>query len=172
VAAGTRLSNRSWLFGTLFGTHLTRSRQQAREALEALGIAHLASADPRNLTLANQRFVELARVLAGDPQLILLDEPASGLSDEQRAQLAGLLREIADVVPILLIEHDLDFIGRLADEVVVLALGRTIYHGSRAGLADDPVVAEAYLGSAVAAGGAEQDTPGPPAPDVRPHLVE
>jgi branched-chain amino acid transport system permease protein len=172
VAAGTRMSNRSWLVGTLFGTHLTRSRQQAREVLGALGIAHLASANPRNLTLADQRFVELARVLAGDPQLILLDEPASGLSDEQRAQLAGMLREIAGVVPILLIEHDLDFIGRLADEVVVLALGRTIYHGSRAGLADDPVVAEAYLGSAVAAGGAQPDAAGPPDTEVRPHLVE
>ena len=173
VAAGTRMSNRAWLFGTLFGTQLTRSRQQARELLQALGIAHLATANPRNLTLANQRFVELARVLAGDPRLILLDEPASGLSDEQRAQLAGVLREIADVVPILLIEHDLDFIGQLTDDVVVLALGRKIYHGSRSGLAGDPVVAEAYLGSAVAAGGAIQDPAGgPPAHDARPHLVE
>lgn len=148
VAAGTRIANRAGAWQTLTRAHLTEARERARAVLSALGIADLADLDPGGLTLASQRFVELARALAGDPRLLLLDEPASGLSDVQRQQMAGMLRRISEDVPILLIEHDLDFIARVADHVVVLATGRLIYQGPLADLADDPVVAEAYLGAA------------------------
>lgn len=147
VAAGSHLSNGTGMLRTYLRSDLVRARARAAATLDALGIGHLADHRPHKLTLANQRFVELARVLASDPQLILLDEPASGLSDEQRQQLAELLLEISSTVPVLLIEHDLDFIAKVADDVVVLALGTLIYQGPLSGLAEDPVVAEAYLGA-------------------------
>ncbi|WP_300019724.1 branched-chain amino acid ABC transporter ATP-binding protein/permease [Pseudonocardia sp.] len=148
VASGVRIANTAGLWRSLTRPELTEARAQARQVLEGLGIADLAHQDPGGLTLAGQRFVELARALAGRPSLLLLDEPASGLSDAQREQMAQRLRRIAEHLPILLIEHDLDFIGRLTDHVVVLATGRSIYEGELSGLAADPVVAEAYLGAA------------------------
>ncbi|AWS43377.1 ATP-binding cassette domain-containing protein [Streptosporangium sp. 'caverna'] len=144
VAAGSRLANKAGLVRTLFVPNLTRARRAAWRTLERMELSHLAAVRPGELTLANQRMVELARCLAGSPALLLLDEPASGLSDSQRSDLAQVLNALENV-PVLIIEHDLDFVGALTDHVVVVALGETIFDGRFDELAADRGVADAFL---------------------------
>ena len=101
----------------------------------------------KNLPYGKQRLLEIARALATDPQLLVLDEPSSGLNDRESAELMDLLRAIrAEGVTLLLIEHDMNVVMGISDEVVVLAEGELIASGSPATIYDHPAVVEAYLG--------------------------
>ncbi len=91
-----------------------QARAQAARALADLGMADLAGREVSSLTLETQRMVELARALAPNPRLLLLDEPASGLSEEQRQRLAGLLSTLADRTCVLLVEHDLALVAQVS----------------------------------------------------------
>ncbi|MGB3444055.1 MAG: ABC transporter ATP-binding protein [Actinophytocola sp.] len=123
-------------------------RERAHECLARAGLADWADRDAGALPLGQQRVVQVARALCGQPRLLLLDEPASGLRAAERARLADLLGQLrAEGITMLLVEHDVAFVTRLADLVTVLDLGAVIAEGTPAQIrADDRVVA-AYLGA-------------------------
>jgi branched-chain amino acid transport system permease protein len=120
---------------------------QAEQVIEMAGLSHLADAVVRDLPYGDQRLTELARVLAADPKVVQLDEPAAGLSDTDLHRLDRLLRHFkARGTSVVLIEHHMGFLDDLVDSVVVLDSGRVIYRGTMAGMYRDPDVIAAYLG--------------------------
>jgi branched-chain amino acid transport system ATP-binding protein len=129
-----------------------RLRAKAFEVLERLGIADHAGALPHSLPYAVQKKAALARALVAEPKLIMLDEPASGLSTGEIDELAGLVAEMRSAMGVLLVEHNMDFVMAICDRLTVLNFGRVIAEGSPAAVRDDPAVTVAYLGDPVAAG--------------------
>jgi len=100
------------------------------------------------LPYGRQRLLEVARALAARPRLLLLDEPASGLRAAERAALAELIEQLrADGLTMMLIEHDVAFVARLADRITVLDLGRVIARGAFPAIRADAKVIAAYLGN-------------------------
>jgi branched-chain amino acid transport system ATP-binding protein len=122
-------------------------RRQAMAALERLGIAALHDREAGTLPFGQQRAVELARALACEPKLLLLDEPASGLNIQETAELAGLIRAIRDQgVTILIVEHDMSLVMDISDHIVVLNFGRKIAQGAPEAIQRNPEVIQIYLG--------------------------
>jgi branched-chain amino acid transport system permease protein len=120
---------------------------EAQRQLERVGLGAEAWAEAGSLALGQQRLLEIARALAGDPLLLLLDEPAAGLRHQEKQALAALVRALkADGIGILLVEHDMDFVMSLADRVVVMDFGRRIAEGTPTQVQANPAVLEAYLG--------------------------
>jgi branched-chain amino acid transport system ATP-binding protein len=158
VMAGANNSARTGFASALFG--LPRSdrdeRRLADEAmvlLEELGAAAHAKAMPATLPYALRKRVALARALAARPRMLLLDEPAGGLGAEDINELAELVsslcRREAGACSVMLVEHHMDFVMKVCDEIVVLDFGRVIASGTPAQVRDNPAVAEAYLGAEV-----------------------
>jgi branched-chain amino acid transport system ATP-binding protein len=128
-----------------------RARTDAAMAvLDELGIADRAGAFPGSLPHGTQKRVVLARALVARPSLLLLDEPASGLSASEVEQLVDLLRRLRADMGIALVEHHLDMVMAVSDRVTVLNLGRVIATGTPAEIRANEEVATAYLGSQVA----------------------
>jgi len=124
-------------------------RDRAVGCLRRTGLADWAHRPAEELPLGQQRALQLARALCGRPRLLLLDEPASGLRAAERGRLADLVEDLrGDGLTILLVEHDVGFVMRLADRVTVLDLGRVIADGTAAEIRADPRVVSAYLGAA------------------------
>ena len=126
---------------------IAQAESHALWALERLGAAELAARPCAGLPAALRRRVELARALARQPAVLLLDEPAAGLTDGEKAELAGHLRAIAATgTALLVVEHDMGFLLPLAGHVLCLDQGRTLYAGPPDGVRKNPAVVAAYLG--------------------------
>ncbi len=134
----------------LDGAEEGRTRAEAARAIARVGLAdHLFDA-AGSLPLGKQRIVEIARALAADPMLLLLDEPAAGLRYLEKRELATLLRSLrAEGMTVLLVEHDMDFVMGLTDRLVVMDFGEKLAEGQPAEIQKNPAVLEAYLGGVV-----------------------
>ena len=120
----------------------------AIDLVQAVGLGASIDAPAGTLPLGKQRVLEIARALAADPTVLMLDEPAAGLRALEKAELARLLGSLrARGVTILLVEHDMEFLMGLADWIVVLNFGRKLAEGRPEDIRADKAVQEAYLGS-------------------------
>lgn len=124
----------------------SRLRQLALDLLEQLRIAPFANRYPSTLPYAIQKRAALARALMGEPTLILLDEPASGLSGDEMEELGKLIVGLRDKVGVLLVEHHMDLVMSICDRLVVLNFGRVIASGAPAEVRANAEVTTAYLG--------------------------
>ena len=125
---------------------LQQARAKARAALEELGLGDLLSKRPGELTLEGQRMTELARAIVSQSTVLMLDEPASGLSLEQRSRLGEMLIRLGQDRTVIIVEHDLALIDEIADQVVVLMDGRVVYDGDTSGFRQHPEVRTHLLG--------------------------
>ncbi len=157
VALGAHLrSDVSVLAGTL---HIDRSREaqllhEAAQQLRRVGLGDYLYEQAGNLALGQQRIVEIARALAADPVLLLLDEPAAGLRFREKQALAQVLKQLREEgMSILLVEHDMEFVMDLTNHLVVLDFGTKLAEGKPEEVQTNPAVLEAYLG------GVEEEEP-------------
>ena len=122
-------------------------RERADAVLDRFGLAALAAHPAAGLPYGTLKRVELARALAAEPALLMLDEPASGLSHGEVDELAGLIEEVRAGTTVLLVEHHMGMVMRLSDTVVVLDFGQVVATGTPAQVREDPAVLAAYLGT-------------------------
>lgn len=121
--------------------------KSAHEALRRVGLDQLADEPAENLPMGERHLLEIARALAAAPQLLLLDEPAAGLNDDETLRLADAVKKIRDEgVTVLLVEHNMNFVMEISDEVVVLDYGRKIAEGPPLMIRNNEEVIKAYLG--------------------------
>lgn len=150
VLLGTYTRTRSGFFSgalRLDRTEERSARYEAMRQLERVGLGDRPFELAGNLPLGNQRVVEIARALAADPILLVLDEPAAGLRRQEKLALIELLRSLrAEGLTILLVEHDMEFVMGLVDRIVVMEFGCKLCEGDPASVRNDPRVQEAYLG--------------------------
>ncbi|WP_457320218.1 branched-chain amino acid ABC transporter ATP-binding protein/permease [Roseateles sp. P5_E11] len=151
VALGTYLRTKSGTVRAMLGLNRAEEAQARAEAMRQLrriGLAEQAHELAGNLALGPQRLVEIARALASDPSLLLLDEPAAGLRHKEKEALAEVLRQLkGEGLSLLLVEHDMDFVMRLTDRIVVMEFGRWLMEGTPAEVQASPAVRAAYLGA-------------------------
>ena len=152
VLAGCSCRMRSTLFGCMFHTSFQRAEEKraiarSMEELEFVGLASLYASLASSLAYGQQRLLEIARALATEPALLILDEPAGGMNEQETAELVGLIERIkARGITILLIEHDMRLVMRICDSLVVLEHGTLIASGAPAEVRTNPAVIDAYLG--------------------------
>lgn len=152
VKVGRHSKSRAGLVAALFTTPRHRHDEKAiteasMRALRRVGLEEYASLPAGSLPLGERHLLEIARALATEPRVLLLDEPAAGLNNEETDRLADSVRRIRDRgITVLLVEHDMGFVMNISDEVVVLDYGRKIAEGPPLLIQNDEEVIRAYLG--------------------------
>lgn len=153
VLAGYHSRLKSGVLASMF--HIPSQRREEREALECsmrelafVGLEGQYDNLAKNLSYGNQRLLEIARALAASPRLLILDEPAGGMNDQETQELIELIRGTRQRgISILLIEHDMNLVMKICDHLVVLEYGAVIARGAPDEIKKNPRVIEAYLGS-------------------------
>ncbi|AKR55476.1 hemolysin III [Devosia sp. H5989] len=135
--------------GRMFGTYADMPDivAQSRTILATLGLTRVADEKVREIAYGQQRLLEIALAMALQPKVLLLDEPAAGVPHSDTVLIEQALAQLPPELAVLMIEHDMDFVFRFAQRVVVLAAGAIIFDGTPQEVAADPRVREAYLGS-------------------------
>jgi branched-chain amino acid transport system ATP-binding protein len=136
-------------------------RERSLTALDRLGMADSADEHPAALAHGPRKRVAMARALAAEPRLLLLDEPASGLNESELPGLGELITDVARDTSVVVIEHRMDLMMSICEQIFVLDFGKVISSGTPAQVQSDPAVTAAYLGEAES-GAADKTTAGPP----------
>jgi branched-chain amino acid transport system ATP-binding protein len=152
VMIGRHCRTKAFILGAIFRNAATRKEERqivesSYAILEKVGLADQSNEFAKNLSYGAQRRLEIARALATEPFLLLLDEPAAGMNPQETHELDHLIREISsDGQSILLIEHDMKLVMSLSDRIFVMDYGKKIAQGKPAEIRSNPAVIKAYLG--------------------------
>ncbi len=152
VMVGRHVRSRAGYVAGLLRTPASRreseaARAAAIRALTSVGLERRAETPATDLSFGELKLLELARALASEPKLLLLDEPAAGLAHAETGRIAGVIRDInAQGVTVVLVEHNMRLVMAISHDILVLNFGRRIAEGSAAAIRAEPAVIEAYLG--------------------------
>jgi len=153
VLVGGHCRSKSGVLHSVLRTKKQRNEEnvmhaKSLELLELVGLFEYQDVIAENLSYGQQRRLEIARALASDPKLLLLDEPAAGMNESETDDLFDLIKKVQKRgVTVLLIEHDMPFVMKLCDRIAVLNFGKKLAEGTPEEIQNNPAVIEAYLGS-------------------------
>jgi branched-chain amino acid transport system ATP-binding protein len=152
VMVGRNCRMGSTVLGAVFGSSFARreeeeARERARALLKMVGLERSIDAAPSSLSYGRRRLLEVARALASEPSILMLDEPCAGLAQSEADELAAFIRTLgASGVGVIVIEHNMRFVMGLVDKIVALNFGRKIAEGDPASIRENEAVIAAYLG--------------------------
>ncbi len=150
VFENVRIAKQARLGGTLRIFSTKKSLRKVTDAtwaiLERLGLQDLAHQPAKNLAYGDQRVLEVAIALAGDPYILFLDEPTAGMSPAETRHISKLIKGLSEEISIVLVEHDMDMVMSVSDKISVLQYGSIIAEGKPEEIKNNPQVREAYLG--------------------------
>jgi ABC-type branched-chain amino acid transport systems, ATPase component len=155
VMIGRHIRSKSGLAGAIFHTRTQRAeedaiRQKCYELLEFMGLQNKADWQAKNLSYGEQRRLEIARAMASEPQMLLLDEPAAGMNSTEKVELTKMIHRICQLgITILLVEHDMKLVMKVTDRIAVLNFGKMIALGNPTEIQNNPEVITAYLGGGI-----------------------